>query len=101
MMLSASTWAPVTQMKTDPWAHPVPEAVTSSVQCEKPTLVKVVGSLFCPALTVQPWNRDRARDGWTRREARNKPSVSQHLVYNKNHFDYLVNQSAHKWCAEL
>lgn len=92
MMLSASTWAPVTQMKTDPWAHPVPEAVTSSVQCEKPTLVKVVGSLIRPALIVQPWNRYRAREGWTGSEARNKPSISQQLVYIKNHFNYLVNQ---------
>lgn len=75
MMLSASTWAPVTQMKTDPWTHSIPQAVTSSVQCERPAFVKVGRSLSHPALAVQPWDRDRAQDGLARREARNEPSI--------------------------
>lgn len=64
MMLSASTGAPVTQMKTDPWTHSVPQAVTSSVQCKKPTSVKVGGeAIVHPVLGAQPWNRDRAQNG--------------------------------------
>ena len=39
--------------------------------------------------------------GWTRREARNKPSVYQKLVYNKNQFKCFVTRRDHKWCAEL
>nr|KAF6287267.1 hypothetical protein mPipKuh1_009961 [Pipistrellus kuhlii] len=30
VMLSASTWVPGTQTKTDPWIHSFPQAVTSS-----------------------------------------------------------------------
>lgn len=65
MMLFASTWVPATPMKTDPWIHSIPQAVTSSVQCEKPAFVKVGRTLFHSALRVQPWDGDRTRDGWT------------------------------------
>lgn len=61
MMLSASTWAPATQTKSDPWTHSVPQAVTSSAQCEKPSFVKVGRSLYRPALAMQPWDRIGAR----------------------------------------
>lgn len=60
MMLFASTWAPLTQMKTDAWTHSLLHAVTT-IQCEKPTFVKVGRLLFCSALALQPWDRDRDR----------------------------------------
>lgn len=41
MMLSASTWVPVTQMKTDTWTTVIPQAVTIVLQSTTDAMEKI------------------------------------------------------------
>lgn len=95
MMLSASTWAPVTQMKTDLWprSRPLPSPPTQLL----PALYSV------KSLSSQRWGghhstvclhcSSRTRTG-TRHEVDqkggSKPSIFQKLACNKNLFPNLV-----------
>ena len=50
---------------------PIPQAVSSPVQCEKPAFVKVGGHGLLSTWQCSPGT------GWVRREARNKPSLPE------------------------
>lgn len=97
-MLSASTWAPVTQTKTNPRTHLSPQAVTHSVQ--KSLLSGRQGG-GCSSLRLQgspeTWPGSKVNGLEGRLETNQVFSIS---LDNKKHIKYLVKWR-YKWCVEL
>lgn len=74
MMLSASTWVPVTRMKTDMWTTVIPRAVTSCVAICNGCHGEDRRQLFYPPL--------RCKNGCELIDQ----TIYQNLEYNKTHF---------------